>query len=80
MVQVVTAAMKLQDTCSLEEKLWQTRQCIKKQRHFFADKDDILEELKQIDVAHLTPIEALNTLYSLQNLFRMQYLIVTSNP
>ena len=29
--------------------------------------DDILEELKQIDVAHLTPIEALNTLYSLQN-------------
>ena len=39
MVQVVTAAMKLQDTCSLEEKLWQTRQCIKKQRHYFADKD-----------------------------------------
>ena len=29
--------------------------------------DDIIEELKQIDVAHLTPIEALNTLYSLQN-------------
>ena len=29
----VTAAMKLKDTCSLEEKLWQTRQ-----RHYFADK------------------------------------------
>ena len=29
--------MKLKDTCSLEEKLWQTRQCIKKQRHYFAD-------------------------------------------
>jgi len=29
--------------------------------------DDILEELKQIDVAQLTPIEALNTLYNLQN-------------
>ena len=29
--------------------------------------DDIIEELKQIDVAHLTPIEALNTLYNLQN-------------
>jgi DNA mismatch repair protein MutS len=29
--------------------------------------DDIIEELKQIDVAQLTPIEALNTLYSLQN-------------
>ena len=24
MVQMVTAAMKLKDTCSLEEKLWQT--------------------------------------------------------
>ena len=29
--------MKLKDTCSLEGKLWQT-QCIKKQRHNFADK------------------------------------------
>ena len=31
--------MKLKDTCSLEEKLWQTRQHIKKERHCFADKD-----------------------------------------
>ena len=31
---MVTAAMKLKDTCSLEEKLWET----KKQRHFFANK------------------------------------------
>ena len=38
-LQMVTAAMKLKDSCSLEEKLWQTRQCIKKQRHYFADKD-----------------------------------------
>ena len=30
--------MKLKDTCSLEEKLWQTIQHIKKQRHCFADK------------------------------------------
>ena len=65
-LQMVTAAMKLKDACSLEEKLWQTcppvslipgifqarvlewgaiafsddklRQCIKKQRHCFADK------------------------------------------
>ena len=35
---MVTAAMKLKDACSLEEKLWQTRQHIKKQRHYFADK------------------------------------------
>ena len=30
--------MKLKDTCSLEEKLWQTWQHIKKQRYYFADK------------------------------------------
>ena len=38
-LQMVTAAMKLKDDCSLEEKLWQIhRQHIKKQRHYFADK------------------------------------------
>ena len=30
--------MKSKDACSLEEKLWQTWQHIKKQRHYFADK------------------------------------------
>ena len=38
LLQLVTAAMKLKDACSLEEKLWQTRQHIKKQRNNFADK------------------------------------------
>ena len=38
-LQMVIAPMKLRDTCSLEEKLWQTkRQHIKKQRHCFANK------------------------------------------
>ena len=36
---MVTAAMKLKDVCSLEEKLDQPRQHIKKQRHYFAYKD-----------------------------------------
>ena len=36
-LQMVTAATKLKDTCSLEEKLW-PRQHIKKQRHYFANK------------------------------------------
>ena len=36
--QTVTTAMKLKDTCSLEEKLWEPRQHIKKQRHYFANK------------------------------------------
>ena len=30
--------MKLKDTCSLEEKLYQPRQHIKKQRHYFANQ------------------------------------------
>ena len=34
---MVTAAMKLKETCSLEEKLDQPRQHIKKQRHYFAN-------------------------------------------
>ena len=36
-LQMVTAAIKLKDTCSLKEKLWSTQ--IKKQRHYFANKD-----------------------------------------
>ena len=35
---MVTAAMKLKDAYSLEEKLWLTWQRIKKQRHYFTDK------------------------------------------
>ena len=37
-LQMVTAAMKLKNACSLEEKLDQPRQHIKKQRHYFANK------------------------------------------
>ena len=37
-LQIVTAAMRLKDTCSLEENYDQPRQHIKKQRHYFADK------------------------------------------
>ena len=38
-LQMVIAAMKLKDACSLKEKLYdQPRQHIKKQRHFFANK------------------------------------------
>ena len=37
-LQMVTAAMKLEDTCSLEENYDHPRQHIKKQRHYFANK------------------------------------------
>ena len=37
-LQMVTAAMKLKDACSLKESYDQPRQYIKKQRHYFADK------------------------------------------
>ena len=38
-LQMVTAAMTLKDACCLEESYDKPRQCIKKQRHHFADKD-----------------------------------------
>ena len=37
-LQMVTAAMKLKDACSLEERYDQPRQHTKKQRHYFAKK------------------------------------------
>ena len=37
-LQMVTEAMKLEDACSLEGKLWPPRQHIKKQRHNLANK------------------------------------------
>ena len=37
-LQMVTSAMKLKDTCSLEESYDEPRQHIKKQRHYFASK------------------------------------------
>ena len=37
-LQMVTAAMKLKDTYSLEENYDQPRQHIKKQRHYFGSK------------------------------------------
>ena len=37
-LQMVSAAMKSKDTCTLEESYDQPRQHIKKQRHYFADR------------------------------------------
>ena len=30
-------------------------------------EDDIIKEIQEMDLANLTPLDALNTLYSLQN-------------
>ena len=38
-LQMVSAAMKWKDPYSLEGKLWPTRQHIKKQRHYFVNKE-----------------------------------------
>ena len=43
--QMVTAAMKLKDTCSLEESYDQSRQHIKKQRHNFAKKVHLVKAM-----------------------------------
>ena len=37
-LQIVTVTMKLKDTCSLEESYDRPKECVKKQRHYFADK------------------------------------------
>ena len=37
-LQIVTAAMKLKDACSLKKSYNQPRQHTKKQRHYFANK------------------------------------------
>ena len=42
-LQMVTAAMKLKDACSLEEKLYQPKQHIKKQRYYFANKSSSIQ-------------------------------------
>ena len=37
-LQMVTTALRLEEACSLEEKLWQIYQHIKNQRHHFANR------------------------------------------
>ena len=36
--EIMEIVRDFKDACSLEEKLWSTRQHIKKQRHYFANK------------------------------------------
>ena len=40
---MVTTAMKLKDICSLEKKLYRPREHIKKQRHHFATKINLVK-------------------------------------
>ena len=42
---MVTEAMKLKDTCSLQETYDQPRQYIKKQRHYFANKVHLVKAM-----------------------------------
>ena len=44
-LQIVTAAMKLKDTFSLDESYDQPRQHIKKQRHYFANKIHLIKAM-----------------------------------
>ena len=44
-LQMVTAAIKLKDTCSLEEKLYWSREHIKNQRHYFTDKVHLVQAM-----------------------------------
>ena len=44
-LQMVTAAMKLKDTCSLKKTYDQSRQHIKKQRHYFDNKGHLVKAM-----------------------------------
>ena len=44
-LQMVTAAMKLKDACSLEERYDQPREHNKKQRHYLANKGHIVKAM-----------------------------------
>ena len=44
-LQIVTAAMKLKDACSLEERYDQPREHNKKQRHYLANKGHIVKAM-----------------------------------
>ena len=35
--------------------------------------DDIINELKELDISNMTPMDALNTLYKLQNKLRNRW-------
>ena len=42
---MMTLAMKLKDTCSLEKSCDQPRQHVKKQRHYFANKIHLVKAM-----------------------------------
>ena len=44
-LQIITAAMKLKDACSLEKSYDQPHLCIRKQRHYFASKAHIVKAM-----------------------------------
>ena len=68
-LQMVTAAMKLKDACSLEEKLDSTndksRQHIKKQRHHIANKglysQSYGHHVQMVNAVHIRPSRRLST-------------------
>mgnify|MGYP000339101240 FL=1 len=35
--------------------------------------EDVIKELSQIDISNLTPLDALNTLYKLQNMLKNRW-------
>ena len=51
-LQMVNAAMKLKDTCSLEKSYDQPRQYIKKQRHYFANKGPSDRKSTRLNSSH----------------------------
>jgi DNA mismatch repair protein MutS len=64
-----TAAAELKEAPSKKKKKPKIDEVDMHQMSFFdtVTDEDVIRELKEIDVTTLTPIEAMNTLYALQN-------------
>ena len=39
--------------------------------------DDVIDEIKNLDIGNLTPIDALNTLYQLQNKLKNRWQVIS---
>ena len=60
MMLIITGEKQIQSITTIKEMLVMSRFCLP--RDIYHGKG-CLEELKNLDISHLTPIDALNTLY-----------------
>ena len=63
----ITAAVKDLTSASKKKQKIVYDQVDMAQMSLFVQDNDIVEEIRNLDMSHLTPMEAMNILYNLQN-------------